>query len=202
MASVMLAARVEMSDRARQVGGVGIGDQHVQRGVAQRPATGARRVGGEVAGGLQRAVQPGEQLAEVYGDAGAQGLARGVDRGRVGLRGQGGGEVRLARQLQQQRLEGVVGCLVLQRPAQRLGEAGLVHPRPGRRSRGARISARARAWPASQRLEQVRVGGEQDVAVPGRGVGGQHDGGGEAAQRRQHRQARHALQTQAHLGVV
>ena len=53
---------------------------------------------------------------------GAQRLARLVDRGRIGRRCDHR-QVRLAGRVEQQRLERVVGRLVLQRPLQRLGVA-------------------------------------------------------------------------------
>ena len=60
----------------------------------------------------------------------------------------------------------------------------------GRPAARARIRSRARLLAGLPAVEQVRVGGQQHVAVLGRGVGGEVHRGGEAAQGREHRRAR------------
>ena len=93
-------------------------------------------------------------------------------------------------QLHQQRLERVVRRLVLQGVAERLGEARLVHlvrraadPRQDQLPR-----QRLAGLPAVEQVAGRRRAGHRRPSE--RRVGGQHHGRGEAAQRRQHRQAR------------
>ena len=130
----------------------GIGDQEVNRGVAQSAAAGGLGVHREVAGLLQSAVEIAQTARQMDREAQAQGVARRVDRGGIGRR-PGHGEVRFRGQRQQQGLEGVGGRLVVQRPSHGFGEAllaDLVRTAVG----AGRIRLRASPCPASQRLNR------------------------------------------------
>ena len=99
---------------AGAVGGIGrpVGDHEVDHRVAQRAPPGLRGVRRELGGRLQRAVQGAQPLAQVHRQPRPQRLTRGVEGGGVGgLARQG--ELVLAGQAHQQRLEGVGGVRVV-----------------------------------------------------------------------------------------
>ena len=139
-------------------------------------------------------MQPPQGVAQVHGDARAQGLAGAVQGGGIGGPRKHR-QIALRRQGQQQGLERRLRRLIVDGAAERLGEAllaDLVGPAIG--AGQDQVAGEALAgFPA---VEQVRVARQQGVGVARRGVGGQGDGGGKTAQRRQDRPLADVLQPQ------
>ena len=189
MASVMLAAASIVAVGQLDVVGARVGGQQVEGGVAQRAAAGAGGVGRELAELLQAAVQPPQLVVEVHGQARAQRVAGLVDRGRDRP-----GAMASARSGSDGRASSSAlnaGSAAWSSSARPTASAKRSSPTSsGWPAARRRIRSRARLLAGLPAVEQVRVGGQQHVAVLGRGVGGQHHRGGEAAQRRDHRLAR------------
>ena len=189
MASVMLpAASIVAARRARRLSARRVGGQQLQRGVAQRPPAGAgRRPARTRPASCRPPCRSRSRSSEVRGHARAQRLARLVDRGRDRPASMHQRQVRLARAgCSSSALKAGVGRLVLQRPAERLGVAllaDLVRAAGG----AGQDQVAGQGLAGLPAVEQVRVGGQQHVAVLGRRVGGEVHRRREAAQRRDHR---------------
>ena len=180
--------------------GVRRGGEHFQGGVAQRPATGAGGVGGELAVLLQGEMQPAQRLGQVHGDAGAKGVAGLVQGGRVGGLA-GHDQVLLIGQAEQQGLEGLIRLLAGEGAAEGVCEPFLAHlvGVAGGAAEDQGLGQGLARFPA---VEQVGIGGEADVAIDRPLVERQLHRRREALQGRDHRRARHGLEThRAGLGV-
>ena len=120
-------------------------------------------------------MQIGQEIVQIAGQNAAQGIAGRVDGGRIG-RDHAHGHFLLGRQAQQKGLEGRFSSLIVQGPAHGGGE--LLFPLQIRRAAGTGANEVAgQALSSLPAIEQVWIGGQQDIAVLRRGVGLQMDRG-------------------------
>ena len=186
---------LKVAKRPLAVERVGIGGQQIEGGVAQGAAAGGGGGRRKLAGLLQAAMQASQGVAQMQGHAPAEGLARRVQRGRIG-RGHGQGQIGLRRKAEQKRLERRLRRLIGQGPAHGFGEP-LFADIVGRARRAGENQALGQGLAGLPAIEQIGVGGEADIGVAGRGVGGQGHRGRKPAQGRQHRARGDTLQ--AHM---